>query len=60
MRFSWLAVSSIEREYGFKKQEHLKNPKYIDMRMDEVYPVKKARPLIQSGKDHSKVFFKNL
>ncbi|KAJ4895833.1 Uncharacterized protein Rs2_22627 [Raphanus sativus] len=45
---------SIEREYGFKKQEHLKNPKYIDMRMDEVYPVKKARPLIQSGKDHSK------
>ncbi|XP_013602178.1 PREDICTED: protein downstream neighbor of Son-like [Brassica oleracea var. oleracea] len=45
---------SIEREYGFKKQEHLKNPKYIDMRMDELYPVKKARPWIQSGKDISK------
>ncbi|WZZ81743.1 hypothetical protein YC2023_102315 [Brassica napus] len=45
---------SIEREYGFKKQEHLKNPKYIEMRMDELYPVKKARPWIQSGKDISK------
>ncbi|KAJ0246992.1 Downstream neighbor of Son [Hirschfeldia incana] len=44
---------SIEREYGFKKQEHLKNPKYIEMRMDELYPVKKARPLMQSGKDIS-------
>ncbi|KAF8101899.1 hypothetical protein N665_0201s0206 [Sinapis alba] len=45
---------SIEREYGFKKQEHLKNPKYIEMRMDELYPVKKARPWMQSGKDISK------
>ncbi|CAG7865545.1 unnamed protein product [Brassica rapa] len=45
---------SIEREYGFKKQEQLKNPKYIEMRMDELYPVKKARPWIHSGKDISK------
>ena len=47
--------SSIEREYGFKKQEQLKNPKYIEMRMDELYPVKKARPWMHSGKDISKV-----
>ncbi|XP_009116150.1 protein downstream neighbor of Son isoform X2 [Brassica rapa] len=45
---------SIEREYGFKKQEQLKNPKYIEMRMDELYPVKKARPWMHSGKDISK------
>ncbi|KAL0848036.1 hypothetical protein Bca101_021283 [Brassica carinata] len=45
---------TIEREYGFKKQEHLKNPKYTEMRMDELYPVKKARLWTQSAKDISK------
>ncbi|KAL0714419.1 hypothetical protein Bca4012_021398 [Brassica carinata] len=45
---------TIEREYGFKKQEQLKNPKYIEMRMDELYPVKKARLWTQSAKDISK------
>ncbi|CAN8254563.1 unnamed protein product [Cochlearia groenlandica] len=45
---------SSERENGAKKQEHLKNPKYIEMRMDELYPVKKARSWMVSGKENSK------
>ncbi|XP_023638143.1 protein downstream neighbor of Son isoform X2 [Capsella rubella] len=45
---------SAERENGLKKQELSKNPKYIEMRMDEVYPVKKARPWMLSGKENSK------
>lgn len=43
----------MERENGIKKQEHLKNPKYI--RMDELYPAKKARSLSFSGKENPKV-----
>ncbi|CAH2064113.1 unnamed protein product [Thlaspi arvense] len=46
--------STTERENGPKKQELLKNPKYIEMRMDELYPVKKARPWMLSGKENSK------
>ncbi|CAA0386417.1 unnamed protein product [Arabidopsis thaliana] len=46
--------SSAERENGFKKSELSKNPKYIEMRMDELYPVKKARPWMLSGKENSK------
>ncbi|ANM65041.1 downstream neighbor of Son [Arabidopsis thaliana] len=45
---------SAERENGFKKSELSKNPKYIEMRMDELYPVKKARPWMLSGKENSK------
>ncbi|CAH8381607.1 unnamed protein product [Eruca vesicaria subsp. sativa] len=47
---------SIEREYVFKKQEQLNNPKYIELRMDELYPVKKA-PLswMQSSKEENGV-----
>lgn len=33
----------------------LKNPKYIEMRMNELYPVKKSRPWLPSGKENSKV-----
>lgn len=32
----------------------LKNPKYIEMRMNELYPVKKSRPWLPSGKENSK------
>lgn len=46
---------STESENGLKKQELSKNPKYIEMRMDELYPVKKARPWMRSGKENSKV-----
>ncbi|XP_010504297.1 PREDICTED: protein downstream neighbor of Son-like isoform X3 [Camelina sativa] len=45
---------STERENGLKKHELSKNPKYIEMRMDELYPVKKARPWMHSGKENSK------
>lgn len=34
----------------------LKNPKYIEMRMNELYPVKKSRPWLPSGKENSKVY----
>ncbi|KAL0867139.1 hypothetical protein Bca101_046257 [Brassica carinata] len=40
--------SSTERGNG------LKNPKYIEMRMNELYPVKKSRPWLPSGKENSK------
>ncbi|KAG7017532.1 Protein downstream neighbor of Son [Cucurbita argyrosperma subsp. argyrosperma] len=39
---------------GFKKPGLLRNPKYIDTRMDEVFPVKKSRLRILSGKDNAK------
>ncbi|KAJ0245745.1 hypothetical protein HA466_0181680 [Hirschfeldia incana] len=32
----------------------LKNPKYIEMRMNELYPVKKSRLCLPSGKENSK------
>ncbi|CAE6076278.1 unnamed protein product [Arabidopsis arenosa] len=46
--------SSAEKDNGLKKQELSKNPKYIEMRMDELYPVKKAMPWMLSGKENSK------
>ncbi|CAL9246367.1 unnamed protein product [Arabidopsis halleri] len=46
--------SSAEKDNGLKKQELSKNPKYIEMRMDELYPVKKARPWMLSAKENSK------
>ncbi|KAG7560874.1 hypothetical protein ISN45_Aa05g023510 [Arabidopsis thaliana x Arabidopsis arenosa] len=45
---------SAEKDNGLKKQELSKNPKYIEMRMDELYPVKKARPWMLFGKENSK------
>ncbi|XP_010555843.1 PREDICTED: protein downstream neighbor of Son isoform X2 [Tarenaya hassleriana] len=45
---------TIETDNGIKKQEQLKNPKYIEMRMDELYPVKKARSWMLSGKENPK------
>lgn len=37
-----------------EKGNGLKNPKYIEMRMNELYAVKKARPWMPSGKENSK------
>ncbi|KAL0555233.1 hypothetical protein IC582_009172 [Cucumis melo] len=39
---------------GFKKPGLLRNPRYIDTRMDEVFQVKKSRLRILSGKDNPK------
>lgn len=39
---------------GFKKPGLFRNPRYIDTRMDEVFPVKKSRLRILSGKDNPK------
>lgn len=41
---------------GLKKSELSRNPRYIDTRMDEVYPVKKSRFRMLSGKENAKVF----
>lgn len=40
---------------GLKKPEISKNPRYIDTRMDEVFPVKKSRVRMLSGKENAKV-----
>jgi hypothetical protein len=40
---------------GLKKPEMSKNPRYIDTRMDEVFPVKKSRFKMLSGKENAKV-----
>ncbi|CAH8360237.1 unnamed protein product [Eruca vesicaria subsp. sativa] len=37
-----------------EKGNGLKNPKYIEMRLNELYPVKKARTWMPSGKENSK------
>lgn len=39
---------------GLKKSELSRNPRYIDTRMDEVYPVKKSRFRMLSGKENAK------
>ncbi|KAJ4705446.1 Protein downstream neighbor of Son [Melia azedarach] len=39
---------------GAKKIELSRNPRYIDTRMDEVYPVKKSRFRVLSGKENAK------
>ncbi|KAK9290379.1 hypothetical protein L1049_008548 [Liquidambar formosana] len=40
--------------HGLKKLDSLKNPKYIDTRMDEVFPVRKSRLRMFSGKENTK------
>ncbi|KAM2893379.1 hypothetical protein FF1_008744 [Malus domestica] len=49
-----LLGSTNEAENGQKKQEPSRNPRYIDIRMDEVYPAKKSRFKILSGKENAK------
>ena len=44
-----------EVDNGLKKPEISKNPRYIDTRMDEVFPVKKSRVRMLSGKENAKV-----
>ncbi|XP_022946937.1 protein downstream neighbor of Son-like isoform X2 [Cucurbita moschata] len=39
---------------GLKKSVLLRNPRYIETRMDEVFPAKKSRVRILSGKDNAK------
>lgn len=43
-----------EVDNGLKKPEISKNPRYIDTRMDEVFPVKKSRVRMLSGKENAK------
>ncbi|XP_017977863.1 PREDICTED: protein downstream neighbor of Son [Theobroma cacao] len=47
-----LAIS--EMDNGLKKQDLPRNPRYIDTRMDEVYPAKKSRFKLLSGKENAK------
>ncbi|GAV63900.1 hypothetical protein CFOL_v3_07418 [Cephalotus follicularis] len=49
-----LLGSTGEVDDGLKKRELSRNPRYIDIRMDEVYPAKKSRFRIISGKDNAK------
>ncbi|XP_010554532.1 PREDICTED: uncharacterized protein LOC104824220 isoform X2 [Tarenaya hassleriana] len=46
--------SATEMDNKLQKQEQLKNPRYREMRMDELYPVKKARTWMPSVKEDSK------
>ncbi|MBA0760498.1 hypothetical protein Gotri_023241, partial [Gossypium trilobum] len=41
-------------ENGLKKADPQRNPKYIDIRMDEVFPAKKPRFKLPSGKENAK------
>ncbi|PON40807.1 Donson [Trema orientale] len=43
-----------ELNNGLKKPESSKNPRYIDTRMDELYPAKKSRFRMLSGKENAK------
>lgn len=44
-----------EMENGLKKADPQRNPRYIDIRMDEVFPAKKPRFKLASGKENAKV-----
>ncbi|CAN6719505.1 unnamed protein product [Malus baccata var. baccata] len=48
------STNTSEAENGLKKQELSRNPRYIDIRMDEVYPAKKSRFKILSEKENAK------
>lgn len=50
-----LSFNISETNSGPKKPELSRNPKYIDMRMDGVYPAKKSRFGKLSGKGNVKV-----
>uniref|UniRef100_A0A2N9GAV2 Uncharacterized protein n=1 Tax=Fagus sylvatica TaxID=28930 RepID=A0A2N9GAV2_FAGSY len=49
-----LVGTTNEVDNGLKKPEMSKNPRYIDTRMDEVFPVKKSRFKMLSGKENAK------
>ncbi|KAL5806351.1 hypothetical protein ACOSQ4_029084 [Xanthoceras sorbifolium] len=46
--------NTIEVANGLKKSESLRNPRYIDTRMNEVFPAKKSRFRMLSGKENAK------
>ncbi|KAK1563615.1 hypothetical protein Q3G72_030061 [Acer saccharum] len=46
--------NTIEVVNGIKKSESLRNPRYIDTRMDGVFPAKKSRFRMLSGKENAK------
>ncbi|KAB5519591.1 hypothetical protein DKX38_023910 [Salix brachista] len=46
--------NGIEMDNGFRKPDASRTPKYINTRMDEVYPVKKSRLRMLSVKDSAK------
>lgn len=50
-----LSLVTSEVNNGLKKPELSRNPRYIDTRMDEVYPAKKCRFGKLSGKGNVKV-----
>ncbi|XVE61346.1 hypothetical protein DITRI_Ditri06bG0032100 [Diplodiscus trichospermus] len=49
-----LASSASEMDNGLKKPDLPRNTRYIDTRMDEVYPAKKSRFKLLSGKENAK------
>ncbi|XVF55925.1 hypothetical protein PTKIN_Ptkin06aG0075000 [Pterospermum kingtungense] len=49
-----LAPSAAEIDNGLKKPDLARNPRYINTRMDEVYPAKKSRFKLLSGKENVK------
>ncbi|XWS43307.1 hypothetical protein CRYUN_Cryun16bG0091700 [Craigia yunnanensis] len=48
------SLASSEMDNGLKKLDLERNPRYIDTRMDEVYPAKKSRFKLLSGKENAK------
>jgi len=56
MTISFLPSSNgIEMDNGLRKPDASRTPRYINTRMDEVYPVKKSRLRMLSVKDSAKV-----
>ncbi|KAK8371149.1 hypothetical protein V6Z12_A01G225900 [Gossypium hirsutum] len=48
------SLAPSEMENGLKKADPQRNPKYIDIRMDKVFPAKKPRFKLPSGKENAK------
>ncbi|KAK8504450.1 hypothetical protein V6N12_030546 [Hibiscus sabdariffa] len=48
------SLAPSDMENGLKKSDPQRNPRYIDIRMDAVFPAKKPRFKLPSGKENSK------
>ncbi|GMJ13978.1 hypothetical protein like AT3G54750 [Hibiscus trionum] len=48
------SLAPSDMENGLKKSDPQRNPRYIDIRMDALYPAKKPRFKLPSGKENSK------
>ena len=55
--FTKFLLASLRNTNELKKQDAFKVPRYIDTRMDEVFPARKSRFRMLPGKENAKVLY---